>query len=115
MPNMKIYMSLAFEENKKRIEPNDPGDYEVHLEDYESINDLIARSIRTKTKFTPQRDENAVYDDVLVDVADEFEKLIEKDQSETAAKETDTPGQNAERSEADDPLVSDDAAGLPMQ
>lgn len=115
MSNMKIYMSLAFEENKKRIEPNDPGDYEVHLEDYESINDLIARSIRTKTKFTPQRDENAVYDDVLSDVADEFEKLIEKDQSEVAANEPETSDQNAERSEANGQFVSGEAADPLMQ
>lgn len=62
---MKIYMSLAFKDNADRIEKNVVDDYSVHLEDYESINDLIARSIRTRTKFTPETDKNAVYDDFL--------------------------------------------------
>lgn len=64
---MKIYRSLDFASMQKRIEPNEAGDYLVHLEDYESLNDLIRRSIRTKTKFVPERSENAVYDDDLVE------------------------------------------------
>lgn len=60
---MEIYKSLDFVSAGNRIEENTPGDYIVHLEDYESLNDLIARSIRTKTKFVPEASENAEYDD----------------------------------------------------
>lgn len=62
LPVIKCYFSLDFKATKSRIEPNKVDPYAVHLEDYENINDLIARSIRTKTTFTPDHNSNAVYD-----------------------------------------------------
>lgn len=58
------YHSLDFASVKKRMqnEKFEVDPYAVELEDYENINDLIARSVRTKTKFVPDHDENAVYD-----------------------------------------------------
>nr|CDL66000.1 unnamed protein product [uncultured bacterium] len=59
---MKIYHPMDYSHSKDRIEPNNPGKYMVHAEDFENINDLIARSIITKTPFKPETDEDAYYD-----------------------------------------------------
>lgn len=58
------YHSLDFASVKKRMQNEDfkVDPYKVELEDYENINDLIARSVRTKTKFVPEHDANAIYD-----------------------------------------------------
>lgn len=98
---MIIYRSLDFNRNSKRIEPNDPGTYQVHMEDYESINDLIRRSIRTKSRFVPQRDENALYDDVLDEVNEDLSETPENiDRNLPADTEVDNAASSAERSEA---------------
>lgn len=46
----KNYHSLDFEVARKRSRQNltEPGPYKVHVEDYENINDLIARSQRMR-------------------------------------------------------------------
>lgn len=85
---MKIYKSLDFNSQQERIEPNTAGEYLVHLEDYESLNDLIRRSIRTKSVFVPESDKNAVYDDeIMDDIATEIDKTI-IDQTPSADIET---------------------------
>lgn len=81
---MKIHKSLDFADNAERIEKNVVDEYSVHLEDYESINDLIARSRRTKTKFVPETSENAVYDDFLdPDKLEEMSNQFAGETSET--------------------------------
>lgn len=87
---MKVYKSLDFESQKKRIEPNQSGDYLVHLEDYESLNDLIRRSIRTKSVFKPESSNNAVYDDVLDEFDKEYQKTIDQNQPEVIKPEENT-------------------------
>lgn len=59
---MKVYHTFDFEIAKKRIEPNIVDKYQVQAEDYENINDLIKRSIRTKTKFTEEKVYESEYD-----------------------------------------------------
>lgn len=104
---IKIYKSLDFKQNSKRIEPNDPGVYQVHAEDYESINDLIRRSIRTKSRFVPETSENAVYDDVLDEVNDDLTMTPEKEDRNLPTDDTaDNAGSKAERSEAKNPADS---------
>lgn len=94
---MKVYKSLDFESQKKRIEPNEPGEYLVHLEDYESLNDLIRRSVRTKSPFKPESSKDAVYDDVLDEFDEEYQKLIDQNQPEVIKPEENTA--TAEQSE----------------
>lgn len=104
---MKIYKSLDFESQKERIEPNNPGDYLVHLEDYESLNDLIRRSIRTKSTFKPESSKDAVYDDVLDEFDKEYQKIIDQNQPEDIKPEENTA--TAEQSEGQ---ASVDTSGL---
>lgn len=59
---MKVYHTFDFESAKKRIEPNIVDKYLVQAEDYENINDLIKRSIRTKTKFHEEPVYESEYD-----------------------------------------------------
>lgn len=114
---MKVFKSLDFKSHSKRVEPNDPGVYQVHAEDYESINDLIRRSIRTRSHFVPETDENAVYDDVLDELQEEFSKTPENIDRMTPADDVaDTASSTAERSEAKQDATSatkeDDTASL---
>lgn len=84
---MKIFKSLDFKSQQERIEPNTAGEYLVHLEDYESLNDLIRRSVRTKSVFRPESDKNALYDDVLDEFDDEFQKIIDRNQQDEVKSE----------------------------
>lgn len=59
---MKIYQSLDFEASKKRVEPYAAGDYIVHAEDYEDINELVQRCIITKSKLPDFTSSMAQYD-----------------------------------------------------
>lgn len=80
---MKIYKSLDFKSQRERIEPNKSGEYLVHLEDYESLNDLIRRSVRTKSVFKPVAPKDEHFDGFLDDVQEEFEKyeqMIDRNQ-----------------------------------
>lgn len=96
---MKIYKSLDFEASKSRIEPNDAGVYSVHAEDFENINSLIERSIRTRTKFVPETDKNAVYDDFLSD--EELLNNIDRTQEgDTEASQAATDGKQSVAEEA---------------
>lgn len=93
------YHSLDFASVKKRMKNEefkvDP--YKVELEDYENINDLIARSVRTKTKFTPEHDESAIYDSdediaaqITPDIYDQsFQPDIESVATEDKGKRSD--------------------------
>lgn len=65
---MKTYSPYDFESAIKRIEKTNVDPYKVQLEDYENINDLVERSIRTKTPFKPEKIEGAEYDsDEIID------------------------------------------------
>lgn len=65
---MKTYSPYDFESAKKRIEKTNVDPYKVQLEDYENINDLVERSIRTKTPFNPEKIAGAEYDsDEIID------------------------------------------------
>lgn len=72
---MKVYHSLDFSSSKSRIEPNVAGEYIVHAEDYESINELVRRSVRTRTPLALDGQKNRLYDDFLDDVQSEFDNL----------------------------------------
>lgn len=98
---MKIFKSLDFESQRKRIEPNTSGDYLVHLEDYESLNDLICRSVRTKSVFKPVTPKEEHFDGVLDDIEKEFqeyEKMIDQNQPADFSAGSNVPA--GERSEA---------------
>lgn len=95
--NVKCYHSLDFASAKKRaFKDNNPIDeYQVQLEDYENINDLIARSIRTKKPFTPETNSSAIYetDEEIAQQLPEYnlsdQEGIEPDQEAGEAKQSD--------------------------
>lgn len=74
---MKVFHSLDFSSQKARIEKTPDTPYLVHLEDYESINDTIARSIRIGHKYRPENDmaEYAQYDE---DFLSETQSIIDR-------------------------------------
>lgn len=100
---MKVYRSLDFASAKSRIEPNDPGEYEVHSEDFESINDLVRRAERTRTKLPDFSSDTVEYDtrDVFLEDAQfDFEDL---NRSQRPAVDASKGSVDAERSEAATP------------
>lgn len=110
---MKVYKSLDFSSAPARIEPNDPGEYQVHLEDYESLNDLIRRSIRTRSKFVPETSENASYDDFLSGEQTDIEDFLNSQNIELTQPQDNKSGSsasNAERSEGQEAKNPDDLA-----
>lgn len=99
------YHSLDFVSAKARLkdEPFVVDKYSVETEDYENINDLIARSVRTKTKFVPETDETAIYEsdkDIASQILDNY-NLSLKDDIETEQEESD-----GKQSDAKDPSPS---------
>lgn len=93
---MKVYMSLDFASAPARIEKNVAGEYCIHAEDFENINDLVQRSIRTRTKLPDLSSDRAEYDD-------EFEPQTPEnqiDQSEVTANKPAVEPKDGERSEA---------------
>lgn len=59
---IKVYNTFDFEAVSKRVEKTKIDPYQVHAEDFENINDLIERSIRTKTQFKEDKIPGLVYD-----------------------------------------------------
>lgn len=63
---IKCFSTYDFEGVNKRVEKTVVDPYKVQLEDYENINDLVERSIRTKTPLKnvlPDKIDGAQYDD----------------------------------------------------
>lgn len=98
MNNLVCYHSLDFASAKKRVYlqnlPVDP--YKVQLEDYENINDLIARSIRMKKPFKPETNSAALYEsdeDIAKQLPEYIDQLpqpeIEAEQKLDEAKQSD--------------------------
>lgn len=114
---MKIFKSLDFKSQRERIEPTKSGDYLVHLEDYESLNDLIRRSVRTKSVFTPTPPKKEHFDGVLDDIEKEFqeyEQTIDRNQAADYSAGSNVPA--GERSEAKGEVsqpADEDELGLP--
>lgn len=98
---MKIYHSLDFEANKKRVEKYSAGKYIVHAEDFESINDLVERALKTHTKI----DLNDFKSDKVE--YDEKDVFLENLKEETGQLDTPTASSEgdveAERSDAATP------------
>lgn len=113
---MKTYHSLDFESQKKRLEPNDPGEYLVELEDYESLNDLIERAIIKKEPFVPQNVPGAEYD-TDEDIADQlgYPQTPDKDRPAEPDVEAEESESDAERSEGKDKQNSASSDPLPVQ
>lgn len=100
---MKIFKSLDFKSQQARVEPNKSGDYLVHLEDYESLNDLIRRSVRTKSVFKPTPPKDDHFDGVLDDIEKEFQEYEQTiDRNQTADNSAGLNVSAGERSEAKD-------------
>lgn len=88
---MKVYHTFDFESAKKRVEPNIVDKYAVQAEDYENLNDLIKRSIRTKTRFHEEKVYDSEYDIKLDDdeiLSDEVVEDLEAKQSEAEEPST---------------------------
>lgn len=65
---VKTYNTFDFKSADKRVEKTKVDPYKVQLEDYENINELVERSIRTKTPFKPEKISGAIYDsDQIID------------------------------------------------
>lgn len=92
---MKVYHTFDFNSAKKRIEPNIVDKYQVQAEDYENVNDLIKRSIRTKTKFHEEKVYESEYDIKFDD--DEIFENKEADVNET--KQSEVEGTSADEVE----------------
>lgn len=84
--SLKVYHSLDFSTAKKRVEVNKVDPYCIHLEDYEDINDLIERSIRTKTKFVVPHVPGSVFD-TEDDIKSQLMSTGEYDQSTLSEQE----------------------------
>lgn len=114
---MKIYRSLDFKSQRERIEPNTSGEYLVHLEDYESLNDLIRRSVRTKSVFKPVPPKEEHFDGVLDDIEKEFQKYEQEiDRNQPADYSAGSNTSAGERSEAKDEVsqpADESKVGLP--
>ncbi|QCS36710.1 hypothetical protein [Capybara microvirus Cap3_SP_646] len=85
-----IYHSLDFASARSRIESNDPGDYLVHCEDFENINDLVKRSLITRdSSCLFGRDPECFYDDALNDpkLQDDYELSSKASASKAAQQE----------------------------
>lgn len=109
-------MSLDTKSMSKRIEPNKVDRYCIDLEDYENINDLINRSIRTKTKFVPDHIPGAEYDSDK-DIADLLGEQPIIDQSPQSGQAEATTEADAKRSDGKaesivDPATDDEAMPL---
>lgn len=110
---MDIYHSFDFKSAQKRIKKTSSGDYLVHLEDYENINDLIERSIRCKRKFVPETNPEASYDDIFDEGS--LEKLQEKiDRLEQEKVDSEQSAGQTERSEGQTAEVSEENVSAPM-
>lgn len=59
---IKIYGPFDTKSMQKRVEKTVNDKYSVHLEDFENINDLIRRSIITKTSFKAEKIDGLTYD-----------------------------------------------------
>lgn len=114
MNNLTCYHSLDFASAKKRVflqnAPIDP--YKVELEDYENINDLIARCVRTKKPFKPETNSAAVYD-TDEDIAQQLPEY--KDQLAQPEIEPEKEQAAAEQSEGQAISNSGETGSEPMQ
>lgn len=63
---VRCYHSLDFDSAEKRLKEDlsnwKNGPYIVHVEDYESINDMVRRCVKTKTKLPTESNPLAHYD-----------------------------------------------------
>lgn len=60
---LKVHHNFDFKSVDQRLEKTVVDPYRVQIEDYENINDLVNRSIRTKTKLDLEKIPGAEYDD----------------------------------------------------
>lgn len=95
---MKIHKSMDFTHVMDRIEKTNSGPYLVHLEDYESLNDLIRRSVRTKTRADLPTKETGSFDDVF-EVLDDTEENKQNDLLADPEVDERQQASDAERSE----------------
>lgn len=96
---MKIYKSLDFSQNKNRIEETPSGENILHDEDYESINDLIRRAERTRTKFVPETSDSAEYDFDEDELSNQIRNEFENNLSQNTAVEPSEGSTEGKRSE----------------
>ena len=109
------YHSLDFASAKKRMQNEDfkVDPYKVELEDYENINDLIARSVRTKKTFVPEHDANAIYDsdeDIAEQILPEYidqqaQPDIELDPVSSEAKQSDGKEETSSSEAGSEPVL----------
>lgn len=100
---MKIYNSLDCESQKMRLEPSVAGDYLVHVEDFENVNDIISRAVRTRTEPNYGSKYLTEYDDLdkyQVDIEDYINNPNDEGQFDL---DKSAEGSNAERSKAQEP------------
>lgn len=100
---MKVYHSLDFSKASARIEPNVAGEYIVQDEDFEDINDLVARAARSRSRLPDMSSDMVEYDDTDVFVED-----IKNDLSQNTAKEPSEEAQSGERSDTAGALADGD-------
>lgn len=107
---IKVFHSMDFQAAQKRIEKNEVDPYQVHLEDYENINDMINRAIRTKGYFEPTNNPSAIYDGDL----DGEKWIAENDDYEATAFETteevDQPTERSDEGNSTTDVVENDVS-----
>lgn len=86
---MKYVHTFDIKSQQARIEKTVVDPYAIQVEDYEDINDIIKRAVKTKTRPQFGHIDGAQYDDALDVAQQEFDRLEEAsgDIEQSAASE----------------------------
>lgn len=114
--SVRCYHSLDFDSAKKRLKEDlnnwKNGPYIVHVEDYESINDMVRRCVKTKTKFPIEQNNPLAHYDSDEEIAQQLPEYIDR----TAKPESVSEQEQAkdEQSEVEASSTSDSSGSEPL-
>lgn len=112
---IRCYHSLDFDSAKKRLNEDlnnwKNGPYRVHIEDYESINDMVRRCVKTKTNLPIDRNPLAYYESDE-EIAQQLPEYIDRTATPESVSEQEQA--NDERSEVEAGSTSDSSGSEPL-
>lgn len=113
---VRCYHSLDFDSAEKRLKEDlnnwENGPYIVHVEDYESINDMVRRCVMTKTKLPIESNPLAYYE-TDEEIAQQLPEYI--DQTATPESVSEQEQAKDEQSEVEAGSTSDSSGSEPLQ